>query len=56
MEGETSQLLNLLVKNLPIWHFQMLTGMVSPRVSNHSAGEIFTHKKSSNRVAKKSLV
>ena len=25
--GETFQLLNLLVRNLPIWHFQMLTGM-----------------------------
>ena len=25
--GETFQLLNLLKKNLPIWHFQMLTGM-----------------------------
>ena len=26
--GETFQLLNLLARNLPIWHFQMLTGMV----------------------------
>ena len=25
--GETFQLLNLLVRNLPIWHFQMLTGI-----------------------------
>ena len=25
--GKTFQLLNLLVRNLPIWHFQMLTGM-----------------------------
>ena len=27
MWRETFQLLNLLERNLPIWHFQMLTGM-----------------------------